>query len=46
MVRVVAREARGPGFDSSSDPMVFLLSLGSRRKERHGCRHSKLCDPC
>ena len=28
MVRVVACEARGPGFDSSSDLMVFLLSKG------------------
>ena len=25
MVRAVAREARGPGFDSSSDQMVFSL---------------------
>ena len=25
MVRVVACEARGPGFDSSSDQMVFSL---------------------
>ena len=27
-VRVVACEARGPGFDSSSNQMVFLLFLG------------------
>ena len=34
VVRVVACEARGPGFDYSSDQMVFLLSSGIRRYEK------------
>ena len=34
VVRLVACEARGPGFDSSSDQMVFLFSgIGSRKNK-------------
>ena len=34
VVRVVACESRGPGFDSSSDQMVFLFSgIGGRKNK-------------
>ena len=33
-VRAIAWKARGPGFDSSPDQMVFLLSSGLQRKEK------------
>ena len=36
MVRAVASEARGPGFDSSSDQVVFILSLGVGGREING----------
>ena len=48
MVRAVACEARGSGFDSSSDQMVFLFS-GIGGKKINGSRHDKLRDleyPC
>ena len=48
VVRAVACEARGPGFDSSSDQMVFSL-LGYKEVGKNGSRHDKLHDlayPC
>ena len=44
MVRGVACEERGPGFNSSIDQLVFLLSSGIRRYEKIGSRHDKLRD--
>ena len=47
--RAVACEARGPGFDSSSDQMVFLLNLGIGSWKNNESRHDKLDDlrdPC
>ena len=41
VVRAVACEARGPGFDSSSDQMVFSL-LGYKEVGKNGSRHDKL----
>ena len=48
MVRVVACEARGPGFDSSSDHMGFF-SPRYKVVGINGSRHDKLQDfvyPC
>ena len=48
MVRVVACGARGPGFDSISDQMVFSL-LRYKEVGKKGSRHDELHDlayPC
>ena len=48
MVRVVACEVGAPGFDSSSDQIVFSL-LGCKEVGQNGSRHDKLHDlayPC
>ena len=36
VVRAVASEAKGPGFDSSSDQVVFILSLGVGGRKING----------
>ena len=36
MVRVVACEARGPGFNSSSDEMVFFSLIGYKEEGKNG----------
>ena len=41
VVRAVDCEARGPGFNSGSDQMVFSL-LGYKEVGRNGSRHDKL----
>ena len=40
VVRVVACEAKGPGFDSSSDQMVFLI--GYKEVGKSGSLHDKI----
>ena len=48
VVRVVACEVRGPGFDSSSDQIIFSL-LGFKEVGIKGSRDDKLRDlayPC
>ena len=40
VVRAVAYEAKGPGFNSSSDQVVFLL--GYKEVGKNGSRHDKI----